>query len=137
VIFVTPALTPTTTPDEFTVAVFGLSVDQVAAAVTSFFVPSGNVADALICCESVRPTAHGEGDTPIADTDGDDVDDPQATQRAAPKNVATTSPSFMSEALAGAGPTRHSLRISRSIAASGIRVEAKRPSAAGLALNLG
>jgi hypothetical protein len=56
-----------------TVAVLEFAVAHVAVDVTSCFVPSGNVASADIFTESVLPTAHGFGETAIADTVADDV----------------------------------------------------------------
>jgi hypothetical protein len=78
VIDVTPAFTPTTVPSPLTVAVFVFAECHVAegSAVMSFFVPSGSVASADSLRESVRPTVHGDGESAIADTDGDDVDEP-------------------------------------------------------------
>jgi hypothetical protein len=78
VIAVTPALTPTRTPAGLTVAVFEFPVVHSTPDLDArlCLVPSGIVATADICNESVRPTAHGAGDTAIAETVDDEVDDP-------------------------------------------------------------
>jgi hypothetical protein len=81
VIPVDPALTPTTIPDGFTVAVCALAVDQTALDVIVCVVPLGSVAVAVIWTESVRPTPHGEGVTAIAETLGDDVELPQPSAK--------------------------------------------------------
>jgi hypothetical protein len=73
---VDPALTPTTIPDGLTVAVCEFAVDQSALDVIVCLVPSGSVAVAVIWTESVRPTAHGEGDTAIAEMLAEDVELP-------------------------------------------------------------
>ena len=76
-----PRVDPDDTPVALAVAVFELPVVHVALDVTSSFVPSGSVASADICTESVRPTAHGDGETAIADTVDDEFEEPpQATE---------------------------------------------------------
>jgi hypothetical protein len=84
---VTPAFTPTTTPELLTVAVFESPVDQSDVLVTSSFVPFGSVATADICTELVRPTAQGDGDIAMADTDDDDAELPQAARETRPRTV--------------------------------------------------
>lgn len=70
-----PALTPTTMPVWLTVAVFTLPVDHTIPDLsrTSSFVPSGYVAIADICTESVRDTPHGDGESEMTETEGDEV----------------------------------------------------------------
>jgi hypothetical protein len=88
---VMPALTPTTTPVELTVAVSALPVlhatpDRVPM---SCFVPSGSVAIADICNESARPTAQGEGEIAIAEIVSDEVEEPQATSASSRRLLAS------------------------------------------------
>jgi hypothetical protein len=72
-----PALTPTTMPAGLTVAKFEFSLFQTAsAAPIERFVPSEKVTSADICTELVRDMPQGAGESDIAETVADDVEDP-------------------------------------------------------------
>ena len=73
--------TPTTTPLLLAVAVSVFAELHVASDVRpmSTFVPSVSVASAPICTDLVRLTPHGEGESAMAETLGEDVDEAQPT----------------------------------------------------------